>query len=59
MTSMLRTFLPGMSVRTISHARTEPRGTEMTTTHTPMNRECSSGSHRIAEDILLASIYVQ
>ncbi len=37
--SMLSSFLPGMSERTISQARTDPRGTEITVTKKPIVSE--------------------
>ena len=58
-TSRPRTFLPGRSVRIISQARTEPRGTEISVVQIPQTKEWHSGSHRTALLILLASMYFQ
>ncbi len=55
MISMPSSFLPGMSVRTISQAISAPNGTEMTVTNKPIVSECSSGSQRIASVKGLAS----
>ena len=59
MMSMPSSFLPGMSVRTISQAITAPSGTEMTVTKKPISSELSSGSHRIVSVSGLASRYFQ
>lgn len=40
--------MPGRSVRIISHARTEPRGTETSTVKKPQIKEFFSGPHSTA-----------
>ena len=54
-----RSFLPGMSVRTISQAIRAPSGTETTVTNAPMISELRSGTHRIVLVRGLASRYFQ
>ena len=48
-----------MSVRIISQASTEPRGTEISVVKKPQTKECSRGSHSTALDMLLKVMYHQ
>ena len=48
-----------MSVRIISQASTEPRGTEISVVKKPQTKEFSSGFHSTALDMLLRAMYHQ
>ena len=51
--------MPGRSVRIISHARTEPRGTETSTVKKPQIKEFFSGPHSTALASLPVRMYFQ
>ena len=48
-----------MSVRIISHASTEPRGTDTSTVKNPQMKEFFRGCHSTALDMVLARMYFQ
>ena len=48
-----------MSVRIISQASTEPRGTDTSTVKKPQTKEFFSGPHSTALDMVLARMYFQ
>ena len=48
-----------MSVRIISQASTEPRGTEISVVKRPQTKELNSGFHSTALDMLLKVMYHQ
>ena len=51
--------MPGMSVRIISHASTEPRGTDTSTVKKPQIKEFFSGPHSTAFAMVPVRMYFQ